>query len=153
MENTGAFRQEYFARWSDMDFNQHMRNAAFLGYAEDTRLRYLEANGWTMAEFLRLKIGPVVLEDHLIYRREIGLLVPFSVDITLAGATESGSRMKLLNRFFLEESEGGRPAASVESHVIWLDLAARKPVTPPYGLKKIFLALPKAEGFEVLADR
>ncbi|MGZ6099052.1 MAG: acyl-CoA thioesterase, partial [Myxococcaceae bacterium] len=42
---------EYRARWADMDFNQHMRNAAYLGVAEETRLRYLEDNGWAMGEF------------------------------------------------------------------------------------------------------
>jgi acyl-CoA thioesterase FadM len=51
---------DYRARWADMDFNQHMRNAAYLGVAEETRLRFLETNGWSMAEFSRRRLGPVV---------------------------------------------------------------------------------------------
>jgi acyl-CoA thioesterase FadM len=32
---TEPFVLDYRARWSDMDWNQHMANAAFLGCAED----------------------------------------------------------------------------------------------------------------------
>src|SRR5678815_2622423 len=71
--------QEYRARWADMDFNQHMRNAAYLGVAEETRLRFLESGGWPMAELYRRKLGPVVVEDVLTYRKELRLLEPFRV--------------------------------------------------------------------------
>jgi acyl-CoA thioesterase FadM len=39
---TKPFIEKFRARWADMDFNQHMRNAAYLGCAEETRVRYLD---------------------------------------------------------------------------------------------------------------
>ena len=53
-----------------MDWNQHMRNAAFPGCAEETRMRYLDSRGWTMAGFEQRRTGPVVVEDRISYRRE-----------------------------------------------------------------------------------
>lgn len=140
------FVQEFRVRWPDVDFNQHMRNAAYLGCAEDTRMRYLDANGWTMERFAQLRIGPVVLEDRITYRKELRLLEPFRVDLELAGAAEGAARLRLRNRFF--RVADGALCASVDSLVLWLDLAGRRPVAPPADLRDIWLALPSTEDFE-----
>src|SRR5919197_202054 len=139
------FTQEYRARWADMDFNQHMRNAAFLGCSEETRMRYLDAHGWTMDEFLRRRIGPVVLEDRLVYRKELKLLERFRVDLALAAITDDGRRMKLRNQFL--RGNDGTLCAVVESIVLWFDLDARKPVVPPVELRDLWLALTRTEAF------
>ena len=143
--------QHYRARWSDMDFNQHMRNAAYLGCSEDTRMRYLDANGWTMREFTARQIGPVVLEDKLTYRKELGLLEPFRVDMTLAAITEDARRMKVRNRFFRDSDEA--LCAVVDSVIIWFDIAARRPVVPPPELAALWLALPRADDFEAYVSK
>ena len=141
------FAMEYRARWSDMDFNQHMRNASFLAYAEDTRMGYLAAAGWTMPEFERLRFGPVVLEDRLIYKKELKLLETFKVDIALSGMNGSGSRMRVVNRFY--KVENAEIAATVESTVLWLDLDRRKSITPPPALLEHWTALPKTDDFSI----
>lgn len=135
------FVKEFRARWADMDFNQHMRNAAFLACSEDTRMLYLDQHGWTMEEFAKRRIGPVVLEDRLVYMKELKLLEAFRVDLALAAITEDGRRMKLRNRFF--RSRDGASCAVVESVVLWFDLAARKQVAPPPELARTedFVAL------------
>lgn len=140
------FVEEFRARWADMDFNQHMRNAAFLGCAEETRMRFLESSGWTMARFQESRIGPVVLEDRLSYKRELRLLEPFRVDLALAAGTEDARRLKVRNRFM--RSADNELCAIVESVVLWFDLDARKPVTPPEHLAKAWLGLARAEDFE-----
>jgi hypothetical protein len=33
------FTHEYQAQWTDMDFNQHLANSAFLGYGRRFKLR------------------------------------------------------------------------------------------------------------------
>jgi acyl-CoA thioester hydrolase len=142
---TEPFAVDFHARWADMDFNQHMRNAAFLGCSEDTRMRYLDARGWTMAEFMKRRLGPVVLEDRLIYKRELRLLEEFRVDLALAGATSDGRRMKLRNRFL--RARDGALCAVVDSVILWMDLDARKPVVPPPELRDVFLALARTEDF------
>jgi acyl-CoA thioester hydrolase len=139
------FVQEYRARWSDMDFNQHMRNSAFLGCSEETRMRFLDAHGWTMAEFMKRRLGPVVLEDRLVYKKELALLERFQVDLAISAITDDGRRMKVRNRF-LRASDGAL-CAVVESVVLWLDLDARRPVAPPADLRALWLSLARTEDF------
>jgi acyl-CoA thioester hydrolase len=128
------FTQEYRALWRDMDFNQHMANAAFLDYAANTRFLFLESEGITAASFTERQIGPVVLEDHVTYRREIRLLEAFTVDHHCIASTDDGHRFKLRNRF----STADGLCAVVESVGVWFDLAARKTVVPPDDLRAAF---------------
>jgi acyl-CoA thioester hydrolase len=144
MNAAAPFATDFYARWPDMDFNQHMRNAAFLGYAEDARLRYLYDAGWTPTQLAERRIGPVVLEDRLVYKRELGLLEPFRVELALAAITSDGRRMKIRNRFL---KHGEVLAAEVESVVLWLDLDARKPVAPPDELRDLWKALAHTSDF------
>lgn len=141
---TPSFVESYRARWSDMDFNQHMRNAAFLGCAEETRMRFLDANGWSMARFAQENIGPVVLEDRLTYKAELRLLEPFLVDLAVVATTSDARRMKVRNTF---RKDDGSVAAVVESVVLWFDLVARKPVSPPDALRDIWLACARTDDF------
>lgn len=134
-----------------MDFNQHMRNSAFLGCSEETRMRFLDANGWTMAQFRERHIGPVVLEDRLTCKRELQLLEHFQVDLMLAAITQDGRRMRLRNRFFRTADQA--LCAVVDSVVLWFDLEARKPTPPPQQLRDIWLGLARAEDFELLTSK
>jgi len=142
------FVQEYGARWVDMDFNQHMRNAAYLGCAEETRIRFLAAHSFGAGELLRRQIGPVVLEDRVIYRRELHLLERFRVDLAVAAISADARKMKLRNRFHL--SSDGSEIASVESFVLWFDIAARRPIAPPPDLAALWLALARTDDFAPL---
>ena len=55
------FTKTRYAGWSDMDFNSHMKNTAYLDKAADIRQMYLGEHGFPMEEFLRLRVGPVVM--------------------------------------------------------------------------------------------
>jgi acyl-CoA thioester hydrolase len=137
--------QEYRARWADMDFNQHMRNAAYLGVAEETRLRFLEDGGFGMAELYRRHLGPVVVQDLLTYKKELRLLEPFRVDMAMASITDDARKMKVRNRLF--RSSDGAPCATVESLILWFDLEARRSVVPPADLGQLWLGLARTEDF------
>ncbi|HUM13081.1 MAG TPA: thioesterase family protein [Myxococcaceae bacterium] len=140
-----TYVEEYRARWADMDFNQHMRNAAYLGVAEETRLRYLEAHGWPMREFSRRRLGPVVVEDVLTYRKELNLLEPFRVELAVAAITDDARKMRIRNRFL--RSSDGALCATVQSLVLWFDLEQRRTVVPPPELGQLWLQLGRTEDF------
>jgi len=53
------------AGWGDVDFNAHMRNTAYLDKSADVRMMFFSENGFSMAEFVRLRIGPVVMKDEV----------------------------------------------------------------------------------------
>ena len=143
---TNSFSIELFARWPDMDFNQHMRNAAYLGASEDTRMQFLASHGFTMDEFRARNFGPVVLEDRIVYKKELRLLERFRVELTLAAMTQDARRMKVRNTFYRQTDSA--LVAVVESVVMWLDLSSRRPLVPPEDLRAAWHALARADDFE-----
>jgi len=145
----GIFERTLYARWGDMDFNGHMKNTAFLDASADVRMMYFDENGFSMREFERRRVGPVILRDELDYYRELRLLDPVRVTLSAAGLSADSSRWRLLNEFFRAD---GTRVARVCSTGGWLDLSARRLVAPPEDLAALMERLEKAEGFEVLAS-
>lgn len=130
------YEKTMVAGWGDMDFNSHMRNTAFLD------------QGFPMAEFMRLKIGPVVMKDEVEYFREFRLLDEMRVTMMLSGLSPDGSRMKLRNDFYKKDVL----AARVTSTGGWLDIAQRKLVCPPDGLLQALRNAARSEDFRELPN-
>ncbi len=143
------YEKTLLAGWGDMDFNSHMRNTAYLDKSGDVRMMFFAENGFPMAEFARLRIGPVIMKDELEYFREVGLLDPLRVTLGLAALAEDGGRFHVRNEFYRAD---GKLAARVTSVGGWLDLSARKLVVPPEGLLAALRSLPMTEDFKVLSS-
>ena len=141
------FERLLTAGWGDMDFNSHMRNTAFLDKAADVRMMFFSEHGFPMDEFIRRKIGPVVMKDEVEYFREVRLLEQMRVALAIAGLADDGSRFLLRNEF---RRADGKPAATVTSAGGWLDLAGRKLVAPPDALLSALRSLSRSEDFRVL---
>jgi acyl-CoA thioester hydrolase len=136
-----------YAGWADMDFNSHMKNTAYLDKAADVRQMFLIENGFPMEEFLRLRIGPVVMKDEVEYFKEVGLQQQITVTCGIAGHAEDGSRFILQHEIFRPD---GKLSARVTSTGGWLDLNARKLVAPPAALLDAMNSLQKTSSFTVL---
>ena len=143
------YERTFTAGWGDMDFNSHMRNTAYLDKSADIRMIYFSENGFPMAEFVRLRIGPVIMKDEVEYFKEVGLLETLKVTLDQAGLAEDGSRFLLRNEFYKTD---GKLVARVTSAGGWLDLAARKLVVPPDALLQAMRTLQKTDDFQVLAS-
>lgn len=147
---TGERRWTVVASWSDMDFNRHMGNAAYLDLCTTVRMTHFAENGVAMSDFQRLHVGPVVFRDVVDYHREVHLLEELSVALVLLAASEDASHFRLRNEIWKSD---GTKAATVESTGAWLDVSARKLVVPPDPIRRALEALPRAEPFEVLPSR
>src|SRR5471032_589558 len=147
LKDTAMFEKSMMAAWSDMDFNSHMRNTAFLDKAGDVRMLFLSENGFPMSEFMRLQIGPVVMKDEIAYFKEVMLLEEITVTLGVAGLSEDGSRWSLSTDIIRAD---GKLAARVTSTGGWLDLAARKLIAPPANLLATWQSLAKTADFQEL---
>jgi acyl-CoA thioester hydrolase len=141
------YTKTLYAGWADMDFNSHMKNTAYLDKAADVRQMFLMENGFPMEEFLRLRIGPVVMKDEIEYFKEVGLQQQIKVTYALAGHAPDGSRFLLRHEIFRPD---GTLSARVTSTGGWLDLAERKLVAPPPALLSAMNSLEKTSDFVVL---
>ncbi len=102
------YSKTLYAGWGDMDFNSHMRNTAYLDKAADVRQMFLMEHGFPIEEFMRLRIGPVVMKDELEYFKEVGLQQQITVTYALAGHAEDGSRFLLRHEIFRPDGQAQR---------------------------------------------
>ena len=138
------FERRVVAGWSDMDFNSHMRNTAYLDKSADVRMMYFSKNGFSMQAFMRLRLGPVIMRDELEYYREVSLLEELRATLELAALAADASRFAIQNRFYRLD---GQRVARVKSTGGWLDLTARRLVAPPEGLLTALQRAPRSEEF------
>lgn len=141
------YSKTLYAGWGDMDFNRHMKNTAFLDKAADIRMLFFAENGFPMAEFSRLRIGPVVMKDEIEYRKEVGLLQEIVVTLATAGGSPDGSRFLFRNEI---RRADGTLCARITSSGGWLDHSTRKLVAPPPALFAAIESLPRTGDFVVL---
>jgi acyl-CoA thioester hydrolase len=141
------YSKTLYAGWADMDFNGHMKNTAYLDKAADVRQMFLIEHGFPVEEFLRRRIGPVVMKDEVEYFREVGLQQQIKVTYALAGHAPDGSRFLLRHEIYRSD---GKLSARVTSAGGWLDLTARKLIAPPEELLAAMNLLDKTDDFVVL---
>ena len=145
--STRMYAKMLYAGWADMDFNSHMRNTAYLDKAADVRQMFLMEHGFPVEEFLRLRIGPVIMKDEVEYFREVGLQQQITVNYALAGQSPDGSRFLLRHEIFRQD---GKLSARVTSAGGWLDLTERKLIVPPPALLTAMQSLEKTDDFSIL---
>jgi acyl-CoA thioester hydrolase len=138
------FRWEVQAAWSDMDFNRHMGNAAYLDLCTTVRMMHFAEQGVAMAEFERLKVGPVVFRDEIDYHREVHLLERLTVTLGMLGTSADGSHFRLRNEIW---KAAGVRAATVVSAGGWFDVGTRRLVRPPASIRAALDVLPRLEPF------
>lgn len=141
------YTKTLYAGWADMDFNAHMGNTAYLDKATDVRQMFLMENGFPVEEFLRLRIGPVVMKDEVEYFREVGLQQQITVTYALAGHSLDGSRFLLRHEIFRPD---GKLSARVTTAGGWMDLSERRLIAPPAALLSAMNSLEKTGDFTVL---
>lgn len=133
-----------YAGWSDIDFNSHMKNTAYLDKVVDVRQMFMIDNGFAIEDFMRLRVGPVVMKDELEYFSEIRLQQKIRITCGLAGHAPDGSRFLFRHEIFRPD---GKLSARVSSLGGWLHLDARKLIVPPPPLLAVMNLLEKTDDF------
>lgn len=149
-EPTNRFRRNFQVGWGDLDGNGHMANRAFLDRAADTRVFLFAENGFPASRFASERIGPVILRDELVYRKELRLMDEYSVDLEFFGISFDGTRFDVGNTFRTASDE---IAAIVRSQGLWFDLETRRPRIPPPELNAVQRRLPHGDGFKEIPAR
>ncbi len=143
MTTNGTFRR-FLAGWADMDWNSHMANTAYLNKVVDARVLTLAEKGFPIEEFVRLRLGIVIMKDELEYKREVKWMEEIDISFALAGLAMDGSRFKVLNEL---RRMNGELAARIVSTGGFMDLDARKLVAPPPALLEAYRSLPRTQDY------
>ena len=121
-----------------MDPNGHMRHSAYADYAADQRVVVLAGWGYNVAQFAKLRLGPILFREETKFLKEIHIGEEIRVDGRLASINEDGSRWSIIHTIYKAD---GRVAATVTVDGAWLDLDRRKLTVPPTELVEAMATL------------
>ena len=114
---------------------------------------FFASQGFPLARFAELAVGPVIFKDEIEYFRELRLLDPVRITLAISGASEDGSHFRLVNEYYRARPEDGRLAARLVTTGSWLDLRTRKLTRPPEELAETLRAMPRTGDFASLPSK
>jgi|TARA_B110000037_G_scaffold141541_1_gene160101 acyl-CoA thioester hydrolase len=131
--------------WANFDANSHMRHTAYNDYAAEVRSRFFSEQGFSLTEFSKHNIGPILFSENTKFYREIKLGEDITVNLIFIGASEKFERFKFKHQII---KANGVVSAEISVYGAWIDLAKRKLTTPPEDMIGIFNKLEKVIDFE-----
>ena len=131
--------------WANFDANAHMRHTAYNDYAAEVRSRFFSSQGFSLTEFAKHNIGPILFSENTSFYREILLGENITANLIFIGASENFERFKFKHEIV---KESGVLSAEIKIYGAWIDLTKRKLTTPPLEMIDIFNKLDKSNDFE-----
>jgi acyl-CoA thioester hydrolase len=90
-------------------------------------------------------VGPILLREECVFRREVHFGDAVSIDLSLLKARHDMSRWSIRHHIYKGPDT---LAAVITVDGAWIDLNRRKIAAPPEPFRAGFELMPKAEGFE-----
>lgn len=143
-----SFKVTFNTKWSDFDPNRHMRHTAYNDYAAEVRVRYFAKYNFSIEEFTKHNLGPILFTEETSFRKEIHLGENITVNLKLQGLSENNERWKIVHEVFNEQ---GKLSAIIKVYGAWINLTKRKLRTPPEETKEMFEFAERADDFEVIS--
>jgi acyl-CoA thioester hydrolase len=129
-------------RWADIDANFHVLHSRYYDYCADARMKALAKGGISMQLIQQHQVGPVLLREECVFKRELKFGDRIEVRISLLHATGDFGRWSFVNEIW---KNGDTLAAVVTVDGAWMDVVKRKLVPPPDIFQEVFKQLPKTE--------
>ncbi len=142
-----TFQMPVQIRWADLDPNFHLRHSVYYDFGAMCRMEFLNSIGLTWRRLAEIQKGPILFREECIFRREIRLHDPVTIDMKLIRAKRNFSR------FTIEHTIKKNPetvSAILTVDIAWIDGVARKlTVLPQEDIDKLVKASDQ-EGVEWL---
>ncbi len=132
-------------RWSDLDPNFHLRHSVYYDWGAVCRVAYLNQAGLTLQRMQEVKIGPIIFREECIFRREIVLGDPVTINAKLLKARKDFSRFTIQHHVMKSPET---VAAILTVDIAWMSAITRKLAVLPEEDIKLLSEGPKAEGFQ-----
>ncbi len=140
-----SFQVNFSTKWADFDPNKHMRHTAYNDYAAEVRVRFFKKNNFTMDDFNRLNLGPILFSEETHFRKEILMGEDITVNLKLSGLSKNNERWKFTHEVF---NETGKLSAIIKVYGAWIDLTKRKLTIPSIETAHLFADTEKSLDFE-----
>ena len=140
-----TYQVSFTTKWADFDPNRHMRHTAYNDYAAEVRVRFFAKYGFSISEFAKLNIGPILFKEETSFLKEIKLGEDIRVDIHLEAASKNLERWRFTHHIFNQKDE---LAAEVKVYGAWIDLQKRKLTSAPEVFITFFKDLSKTANYK-----
>ena len=141
MEN---FLRSLEIRWSDLDPNFHLRHSVYYDWGALCRISYLEKYGLSEALLKKLGVGPILLREECVFRREIRMGDIVDIKLELLSATRDYARWSIRHQVIKNKE---MDSAMITVDGAWLDTQQRKLTEPAPEIVSIFAAMPVTDAF------
>lgn len=132
--------------WSQVDSNNHLRHSAYADFGAQARLELLSKIGFDADALEKLKIGPILFREELIYMREVRPNDTLRITCEMSHCRRDGSRWSFTQSVFRSDDV---LAATINAHGAWIDIEKRKLVPLPIEWMDKFMQIPKTENFVI----
>ena len=144
------YSKNFEVLWVDVDLNGHLQHTAYSRYATNVRLGFFKDHlGNEFTDLNEQNVGPIVIREFIEYRKEVRLNEIITIDLALAGITESYSRWLIRHHIYVHKEI----ACVINMEGSWLHLKRRKMVLPGDEIKSSFDKILKTEDFKVMGRR
>ena len=130
-------------RWSDLDPNFHMTHSKYYDLGAYIRMCFFVENGITPHELHAHRLGPILLREECVFRREIKFGDKVEIDLQISKARNNFLRWSIRHTIL----RNGELSAIINVDGSWIHLDRRKMAMPPQSFVDVFNTMPKAEDF------
>lgn len=130
--------------WAQMDPNRHLRHSAYADLAAQARIELLESIHLDMEAFAKLKMGPILFREELVYLREVTGSQVVTITTELTKSRKDGSRWSIRHELYRAD---GVKSAVINVDGAWMDMVHRKLAALPEELAEAFHGIPKSEDY------
>jgi len=132
-------------RWADLDPNFHVRHSVYYDYGAMCRVSFFSENGLTSDELLKYNVGPILFREEAVFRKEVKMGDPVTIDLQLTRSRPDFSRWSIRHHIFKKRNE---LAAIVTVDGAWINTIERKLAPPPALGIETFQNMPLGADFE-----
>lgn len=144
----GKYLKPFEVRWSDIDANVHLIHTAYSGFMAHTRMCFFDHYGVNMAEIANARLGPVLLNEHINFLKEVRPMETVYVDIELSGITPDYKIFRFDQGLY---KISGDIAAYSRLLIAFIHMDDRKMAQIPESWQKSFDQMPRSDDFEFLS--
>jgi acyl-CoA thioester hydrolase len=139
------YKKKVEIRWSDLDPNFHLRHSVYYDWGAFLRMSFLVEHGLTSEAMMNENIGPILLREEAIFKKEIHFGDQIEINVKISKLTPDTRRWSMVHEIW---KNGDKLSALVTVDGAWIDTAKRKLATPPESFKQCFDSIPKTDDFE-----
>ena len=141
-----SFIKKIEIRWADLDPNFHVLHSKYYDFGAYSRMSFLTENGITVPLMQQYHIGPIILREECLFKKEIKFGDDITVSLLLDKVSKDQRRWTMQHELW---KNGNTLAAFLTIDGAWMNTQLRKMAVPPEIFRQGFDAIPKSPGFQI----